>query len=133
RPPGPEGGHEPPRQLEPIQVVTGTGKLRLKNQVFDVKVWPLGEAAPECEIRRDEALVIVNESHPTYEEALRNRWTDVVVLRAVATRFACDTTATSAEAYETLDDILRFAANRAKRRRAGTIDDEPEGDLAPAV
>jgi hypothetical protein len=133
RPRGPEHEPEPPEQLTPIQVLTGTGKLRLKNQVFEVKVWPLGEAAPECEIRRDEAVIVVNESHPTYEEALRNRWTDVVVLRAVAARFACDTSATAAEAYEVIDDILRFAAERAKKRRAGTIEDEQATDLAPAV
>jgi hypothetical protein len=64
---------------------------------------------------------------------LRNRWTEVVVLRAVAARFSADTSATAAEAYEMLDDILRFAALRAKRRRAGTIEDEARDDLAPAV
>lgn len=133
RPRGPDHEPEPPRNIEVIPVVLGTGRLRLKNQTFDVRVEPLGEAAPECEIRRDQAVVIVNESHPTYEEAMRNKWTDVVVLRAVATRFACDEAATAAEAYEIVDDIVRFAAVRAKRRRAGTMEDEPEEQLAPAI
>ncbi len=130
---GPDHEPEPPRAVEPTSVVLGSGRLRLKNQVFDVRVEPLGEAAPECEIRKEQALVIVNESHPTYEEALKNRWTEVVVLRAVAARFACDVSATAAEAYEILDDILRFAAVRAKQRRAGTIEDEGEEALPPAV
>ena len=133
REPGPEHEPEPPRTSEPTPVVLGIGRLRIKNQTFDVKVEPLGEGAPECEIKRDQGLVIVNESHPSYEEALRNRWTEVVVLRAVAARFAADSSATAAESYEVLDDILRFAANRSKRRRAGTIEDEPAADLAPAV
>ena len=132
RPPGPEHEAEPPKETVPISVVLGTGRLRVKGQVFDVRVEPLGEDAPECEIRRDESAVIVNASHPSYEEALRNRWTDVVVLRAVAARFACDETATSVEAYDLLDEILKFAARRAKRKRAGTIDDEDAEVLLPA-
>ena len=75
----------------------------------------------------------MNESHPSYEEALRNRWTEVVVLRAVAARFAADVATTSAESYEVMDDILRFAANRSKRRRTGTIEDEPEEAIGPAI
>lgn len=133
RPPGPDHEPEPPRAAETIPVVIGSGRLRLKNQTFDVRLEPLGEASPECEIRREQSLVIVNSSHPSYEEAVRNKWTDAVVLRAVATKFACEEAATAAEAYELLDDILRFAANRARRGRAGTIEDEPAEDLAPAV
>jgi hypothetical protein len=68
----------------------------------------------------------VNEDHPSYEEAVRNRWTEAIVLRAVATRFACDESSTAAEAYELLDDILRFAARRAKRRHAGAPHTEDE-------
>lgn len=133
REPGPEHEPESPRTFEPTPVVLGSGRLRIKNQTFDVKVEPLGEGATECEIRRDQGVVIVNESHPSYEEALRNRWTEVVVLRAVAARFAADVATTAAESYEVLDDILRFAANRSKRRRAGTIEDEPEDVIAPAI
>jgi hypothetical protein len=133
RVPGPEHEPEPPRTSEATAVVLGTGRLRIRNQTFDVRVEPLGEGAPECEIRRDQALVIVNESHPSYEEALRNRWTEIVVLRAVAARFAADVSATAAESYEVLDDILRFAAIRAKRKRAGTVDDEPDEVLAPTI
>jgi hypothetical protein len=132
RPNGPEHPPVPPKDRVPVNVVLGTGRLRIKSQVFDVRVEPLGEDAPECEFRRDQGAVIVNSSHPSYEEALRNRWTDVVVLRAVAARFACDESATSAEAYELLDDILKFAARRSKRRRAGTIDEEDEEVLLPA-
>lgn len=131
RPLGPEHEPEPPRDLVPIPVVFGSGRLRFKNQVFEVRIEPIGEAAPECEIRRDQGVVVVNELHPSYEEALRNRWTEVVVLRAVATRFACDEAGSAAEAYELLDDILKFAATRAKRKRAGTVDDEGAETLAP--
>lgn len=133
RPTGPEHEPEPPRDAVPIPIVFGSGQLRFRNQVFEVRIEPIGEAAHECEIRREQGVVIVNELHPSYEEALRNRWTDIVVLRAVAARFACDESGSATEAYELLDDILKFAATRAKRRRAGTVDDEDAEPLEPAV
>jgi hypothetical protein len=122
----------PPRADEAIPVVLGSGRLRFRNQTFQVVIAPRGEAAPECEIQRDHGRVIVNEQHPSYEEAVRNRWTEAVVLRAVATKFVCEESPTAAEAYEMLDEILRFAAKRSKRRRAGQIEVDEHEELARA-
>lgn len=131
RPWGDDRVSRPARDVETIPVVFGAGRLRFRGQSFQVMVLPRGEAAPECEIVRDQSLVIVNEQHPSYEEAERNRWTEAVVFRAVATRFACDESKTADEAYALLDEMTRFAARHARRKRGGsTVDDEV---LAPAV
>jgi hypothetical protein len=122
---------EQPRDVEMIPVMYGAGRLRFRGQSFQVRVEPRGEGAPECVIVREESLVIVNEQHPSYEDAERNGWTEGVVFRAVATRFACEESHTAQEAYELLDKMTRFAAQHAKRKRSGIILDD--GDLAAAV
>lgn len=123
--------HAIPRQVEAIPVLYGSGPLRFRGQTYHVQILPRGEAAPECEIVRDESLIIVNEEHPSYAEAERNRWTEGVVFRAVATRFACEESTTAEEAYELLDKMTRFAAqHNARRRGKEAIADEV---LAPAV
>ena len=109
----------------------GTGRLRFRGQSFEVRVEGRGEAAPECVILREESLVIVNDEHPSFEEAERSAWTEGLVFRAVATRFACEESHTAEEAYDLLDKMTRFAARRAKRKRTGVPLDE--ADLAPAV
>jgi len=61
------------------------------------------------------------------DEAERNRWTEGIVFRAVATKFACEESHTAGEAYELLDNMTRFAAQHGKRRRGGArLDDEVE-------
>jgi hypothetical protein len=94
----------------------GEGRLRFRTQVFEVRVEPRGVDAAECEIHREQGLLIVNMDHPSYEEAERGGWTEGIVLRAVATRLACENSSTAEEAYALLDEILRFAANHAKRK-----------------
>lgn len=120
-----------PAKVETIPVVYGPGRLRFRGQSFQVRVEPRGEASPECEIVREESLVIVNEDHPAYDEAERNRWTEGIVFRAVATKFACEESNTAEEAYELLDKMTRFAAQHARRKRGGAMLDDVE--LAPAV
>jgi hypothetical protein len=123
--------HETARQVEAFPVLYGNGRLRFRGQTFYVQVLPRGEAAPECEIARYESLIIVNEEHPSYAEAERNRWTEGIVFRAVATRFACEESTTAEEAYELLDKMTRFAAQHDIRRRGkGASADDA---LAPAV
>lgn len=133
--PAPPESEEPdePREREPhplheaklIPVVFNAGRLRFRSQVFAVEVGHLGPDAPECEIRRQEGLLLVNQDHPTYEEAQRGGWVDGIVLRAVATRLACDQSSTADEAYELLDEIMRFAALHIRRG--------VKADLAEAV
>ena len=91
--------------------------------MFAVEVRPLGPGAPECVVYRDESLLAVNADHPSYEEAERAGWSEAVVLRAVATRLACDHSSTADEAYGLLDEVLRFAAAFARRRAAPAADD----------
>jgi hypothetical protein len=127
-----EGDPRPPANVETIPVIYGPGRLRFRGQSFQVKVLPRGEASPECVIVREESLVIVNEDHPAYDEAERNRWTDGIVFRAVATKFACEESHTAEEAYELLDKMTRFAAQHGKRKLGGAkLDDEVE--LAPVA
>ena len=97
-------------------------------EVFAVEVRPLGPGAAECVVYRDESLLAVNADHPSYEEAERAGWSEAILLRAVATRLACDHSSTADEAYALLDEVLRFAAGFA-RRRVGAA----PGDLARAM
>ncbi|MHB8892843.1 MAG: ATP-binding protein [Candidatus Limnocylindrales bacterium] len=108
-----------------IPVDFGQGRLRFRSQVFAVEVRPLGPGAPECVIYLEEGLLVVNADHPSYEEAERAGWSEAVVMRAVATRLACDHSSTADEAYALLDEILRFAAGRERRKASA--------DLAEAV
>lgn len=111
-------GTEPerPREANLIPVIFGEGRLRFRSQVFEVRIEPLGVAAPECEIYRDRGLLVVNQDHPSYDEAERAGWSEGIVLRAVGTRLACDHSSTADEAYALLDEVLRFAAGQAKRK-----------------
>jgi hypothetical protein len=108
-----------------IPVAFGTGRLRFRSQVFAVEVRPLGPGAAECVIYREEGLLVVNADHPSYEEAERGGWSEAVILRAIATRLACDHSSTADEAYALLDEIVRFAAAHESGRQRRT--------LAPAV
>jgi Histidine kinase-, DNA gyrase B-, and HSP90-like ATPase len=107
----------PIRDATLIPVAFGAGRLRFRSQVFAVEVRPLGPGAPECVIYRDDSLLAVNSDHPSYEEAERAGWSEAVVLRAVATRLACDHSSTADEAYALLDEVLRFAAGHDRRKR----------------
>lgn len=127
-------GEAKPRDPAPTPEATllpvsfGPGRLRFRSQVFAVEVRPLGPGAPECVTYRETSLLAVNSDHPSYEEAERAGWSEGVVLRAVATRLACDHSSTADEAYALLDEVLRFAAGHERRKRSSRGE-----DLAPAV
>jgi hypothetical protein len=108
-----------------VAVSFGPGRIRFRSRILGVEVAHLGPDSPECEIRRTESLLLVNEDHPAYEEAERGGWVDGIVLRSVATRLACDHASTADEAYALLDEIVRFAAAHESRRQRRA--------LAPAV
>jgi hypothetical protein len=107
---------QPPPQTNLIPVMFGPGRLRFRSQIFEVKIEPRGSGAPECLLFREQGLLVVNQDHPSYDEAERGGWSEGVVLRSVATRLACDHSSTADEAYALLDEILRFAAAHAKRK-----------------
>jgi hypothetical protein len=128
---GPGGGRgsktdittpQPAPQTNLIPVMFGSGRLRFRSQIFEVKLEPRGPGAPECLLFREQGLLVVNQDHPSYDEAERAGWSEGVVLRSVATRLACDHSSTAEEAYVLLDEILRFAAGHAKRK-SGAVDE----------
>jgi hypothetical protein len=59
---------------------------------------------------------MLREQPPSVLRRGRTRgWTEGIVLRAVATRLACEGASAADEVYALLDEILRFAATRGKR------------------
>ena len=73
---------------------------------------------PECDIRPHESLIYINLDHPAYDQGIRENCTEIVVFRAIAARFALDESESSEEMYEKLDEMIRFQAERMKKRRA---------------
>lgn len=71
----------------------------------------------ECNIIPTESLILINIDHPTYDQGIREKCIEIVVFRAIAARLACDESESPQEMYEELDKMLRFQADRMKRRR----------------
>lgn len=107
-----------PKLMREINAVLGSGKLRFKNQTYEIKTRPLGVEWPECDIRQEESLVLINLDHPAYEQGIREDCIEIVVFRAIAARFARDDSETPDEMYDGLDDMIRFQADRMKRRKS---------------
>ncbi len=108
----------PPQIMKEINAILGSGRLRFKNQSFDIKTRALGVDYFECNVVPTESLILINLDHPTYDQGIRERCIEVVVFRAIAARLACDESESPQEMYEELDQMLRFQADRMKRRRA---------------
>ncbi|MFQ6121930.1 MAG: hypothetical protein ACE5LA_02595, partial [Dehalococcoidales bacterium] len=107
-----------PKLMREIKAILGSGRLRFRNQTYEIKPHPLGEDWPECNIIPKESLILVNLDHPAYEQGIREDCTEIVVFRAIAARFARDESESSEEMYEKLDDMIRFQAERMKKRKA---------------
>ena len=108
----------PPKLMREIKAILGSGRLRFRNQTYEIKNRPLGVDWPECDIRPKESLILVNLDHPAYEQGIREDCTEIVVFRAIAARFARDESESSEEMYEELDQMIRFQAERMKKRKA---------------
>lgn len=114
--------HRKHRPIEPdvmreISASLGVGRLRFRGHSYDIKLHPLGSDFPECDIKATESLVLVNLDHVAYEQAVADRCVDTVMFRAIAGRFASLETETSEEMYEKLEEMVKFQAERARRRR----------------
>jgi hypothetical protein len=108
----------PPKLMRELKALLGSGRLRFRNQTYEIKNRPLGMDWPECDIRPQESLILVNLDHPAYEQGIREDCTEIVVFRAIAARFARDESESSEEMYEELDKMIRFQAERMKKRKA---------------
>ncbi len=104
--------------MKEINTILGSGRLRFKNQSFDIKTRALGVDYFEFTVIPTESLIIINLDHPTYDQGIREKCIEIVVFRAIAAHLACDESESPQEMYETLDQLLRFQADRMKRRRA---------------
>lgn len=107
----------PPKLMREIKAILGSGRLRFRNQTYEIKPKAMGSLFPECDIRPEESLILVNLDHPAYEQGIREDATEIVVFRAIAARFARDESESSEEMYEELDQMIRFQAERMKRRK----------------
>jgi hypothetical protein len=115
----------PPALMKEIKAALGSGRLRFRNQNYEIKTRPLGVDFPECNIIPTESLILVNLDHPTYDQGIREKCIEIIVFRAIAARFARNESESPEEMYEELDKMLRFQAERMKRRRAKNSEESP--------
>ena len=121
----------PPKLMKEIKALLSSGRLRFRNQTYEIKTRALGEEWPECDIRPQESLILVNLNHPAYEQGIKEDCVEIVVFRAIAARFARDESESSEEMYDKLDEMIRFQAERMKKRRTkGKKASQTEADLA---
>ncbi len=118
-----------PKLMKELKAILGSGRLRFRNQTYEIKTHALGEEWPECDIRPQESLILINLDHPAYEQSIREDCTEIVVFRAIAARFARDESDSSEEMYNQLDDMIRFHAERMEKRRVRNRQESP--DLLP--
>ncbi len=107
----------PPKLMKELKAIFGSGRLRFRNQMYEIKPHPLGVDWPECDIRPHESLILVNLDHPAYEQGIREDCIEIVVFRAIAARFAQDESESPEEMYGNLDDMIRFHAECMKKRK----------------
>ena len=107
----------PPKLMKELKAILGSGRLRFRNQTYEIKLHPLGAEWHECDIRPHESLILINYDHPAYDQGIREDCTEVVVFRAIAARFARDESESSEEMYDKLDELIRFQAERMKKRK----------------
>lgn len=115
---GPDHPPIPPKLMKELKAILGSGRLRFKNQTYEIKTKAMGPLFPECLIRPQESDILVNLDHPAYEQGIIQECTEIVVFRAIAARFARDESESSEEMYEKLDEMIRFQAERMKKRQA---------------
>jgi len=119
-----------PELMKEIKAILGSGRLRFNNQNYEIKMRALGVDWPECDIRPLESLILVNFDHPAYEQGVREDCTEIVVFRAIAACFARNESDSSEEMYDQLDRMIRFHAERMKKRKTkGKQKSQTESEL----
>jgi len=108
----------PPKLMKEIKAILGSGRLHFRNQIYEIKLHPLGQDFPECDIRPGQSLILVNLDHPAYEQGVEENCVEITVFRAIAARFALDESESTEEMYDRLDKMIKFHARRTKDRRS---------------
>jgi len=102
---------------EQLKGLIGSGTIHLGNKSYKVVTQPLGEDEYECKIDDEALLVVINISHPAYDQAVAEKAVELTVFRAIADAFANKESQTPEEMYDKIDEMLRFQARRIKKRR----------------
>ena len=120
-----------PKLMKEIRAILGSGRLRFRNQTYEIKRHPLGQDFPECDIRPEQSLILVNLDHPAYEQGIDENCIEITVFRAIAAHFAQDDSETPDEMYEKLDAMIRFHARRTSSRKTKIKEklEEESGEL----
>jgi len=105
------------KKREELQGLIGEGSIHLGNKRYKVVTQPLGVDDFECRIDDEALLVVINISHPAYDQAVAEKAVELTVFRAIADAFAYKKSQTLEEMYEEIDRLLRFQAARVARRR----------------
>jgi len=108
----------PPKVMREIKAILGSGRLRFRNQIYEIKLHPLGQDFPECNIKPEQSLILINLDHPAYEQGVDEDCVEITVFRAIAARLAQDESESAGEMYDKLDAMIRFQARRTKDRRS---------------
>jgi len=106
------------RQLKGL---IGSGTIHLGNRSYKVIIQPLGEDDKECKIDDEILTVVINSSHPAYDQAVVEKAVELTVFRSIADAFACKKSQTPEQMYDEIDEMLRFQARRLKNRRGKEI------------
>lgn len=105
------------KKREELQGLIGEGSIHLGNKRYKVVTQPLGVDDYECRIDDEVLLVVINISHPAYDQAVAEKAVELTVFRAIADAFANKISQTPIEMYEEIDRMLRFQARRVAWRR----------------
>ena len=105
------------KKREELKGFVGEGTIHLGNKKYKVVAQPLGIDDYECRIDDEALLVVINISHPAYDQAVAEKAVELTVFRAIADAFAYKKSQTLEEMYEEIDKLLRFQAGRVASRR----------------
>lgn len=105
------------RKREELQGLVGEGNIHLGDKRYKVVTQPLGVDDYECRIDDEALLVVINISHPAYDQAVAEKAVELTVFRAIADAFANKESQTPEEMYEKIDEMLRFQAKKVAWRR----------------
>lgn len=105
------------KKREELKGLIGEGSIYLGGKRYKVVTQPLGVDDYECRIDDEALLVVINISHPAYDQAVAEKAIELTVFRAIADAFANKESQTPEEMYEKIDEMLRFQARRVEQRR----------------
>ena len=105
------------KKREELRGLLGEGTIHLGNKRYKVITQPLGIDDYECRIDDEALLVVINISHPAYDQAVAEKAVELTVYRAIADAFANKESQSPEEMYDKIDEMLRFQAGRMKWRR----------------